>query len=112
MIDTERGLPAGTEEQARREDELVQRVLDSFEGAPNPRLKHLVQSLTRHLHAFLREVRLSEEEWNNGIRFLTEAGHITGETRQEFVLLSDVFGASMQMISMNNPANANATRWR
>jgi len=109
MIDTERGLPAGTEEQARREDELVQRVLDSFEGAPNPRLKHLVQSLTRHLHAFLREVRLSEEEWNNGIRFLTEAGHITGETRQEFVLLSDVFGASMQMISMNNPANANAT---
>lgn len=109
MTETYPVLHSVTEEQARREDELVQRVLASFEGTPNPRLKHLVQSLTRHLHMFLREVRLSEEEWNNGIRFLTEAGHITGETRQEFVLLSDVFGASMQMISMNNPANENAT---
>lgn len=109
MTETETAPPAVDAEQARREEELVQRVLDSFEGAPNPRLKYLVQSLTRHLHAFLRDVRLTEEEWNNGIRFLTAAGHITGETRQEFVLLSDVFGASMQMISMNNPAEGNAT---
>ena len=109
MTETETPPPAVDAEQARREEELVQRVLDSFEGAPNPRLKYLVQSLTRHLHAFLRDVRLTEEEWNNGIRFLTAAGHITGETRQEFVLLSDVFGASMQMISMNNPAEGNAT---
>jgi len=109
MTDTVPALLGVNEEQARREEELVQRVLDSFEGTPNPRLKQLVQSLTRHLHAFLREVRLTEEEWNSAIRFLTEAGHITGETRQEFVLLSDVFGASMQMISMNNPANGNAT---
>lgn len=109
MTDIDTALPAVDAEQARREEELVQRVLDSFEGTPDPRLKYLVQSLTRHLHAFLRDVRLTEEEWNNGIRFLTEAGHITGETRQEFVLLSDVFGASMQMISMNNPAEGNAT---
>jgi len=109
MTDTATELSGVAVEQARREQELVQRVLDSFESTPNPRLKELVQSLTRHLHAFLREVRLTEEEWNSAIRFLTEAGHITGDTRQEFVLLSDVFGASMQMISMNNPANANAT---
>lgn len=109
MTDTVPVLPEITEDQVRREDELVQRVLDSFEGAPDQRLKDVAQALTRHLHAFLREVRLTEEEWNNAIRFLTEAGHITGETRQEFVLLSDVFGASMQMISMNNPASGNAT---
>ena len=101
--------PNVAEEQVKREEELVQRVLESFALAPDGRLKDLVQSLTRHLHGFLREVRLTEDEWNNAIRFLTEAGHITGETRQEFVLLSDVFGASMQMISMNNPANENAT---
>lgn len=95
--------------QNQREEDLVQRVLDSFEAAPEGRLKEISQALTRHLHAFMREVRLTEEEWNEAIRFLTEAGHITDDKRQEFVLLSDVFGASMQMISMNNPAVGNAT---
>lgn len=96
-------------EQERRETELTQKVLESFEGTPDPRLKQLVQALTRHLHAFLREIRLTEDEWNAAIRFLTAAGHITDDKRQEFVLLSDIFGASMQMITMNNPAQKNAT---
>ncbi|TVT10235.1 hydroxyquinol 1,2-dioxygenase [Amycolatopsis bartoniae] len=68
-----------------------------------------MQALTRHLHAFLREVRLTEQEWARAIEFLTAAGHITDDKRQEFVLLSDVFGASMQTVSMNNEADANAT---
>lgn len=96
-------------EQTQREEELIQRVLDSFDQTPDKRLKELMKSLTLHLHAFLREVRLTESEWNEAIRFMTEAGHITSDTRQEFVLLSDVLGASMQMISMNNPATENAT---
>lgn len=96
-------------EQTRREEDLIQRVLDSFESSPNERLKEISQSLTKHLHAFMREVRLTEEEWNAAIMFLTAAGHITDDKRQEFVLLSDVFGASMQMITMNNPAVGNAT---
>jgi hydroxyquinol 1,2-dioxygenase len=68
-----------------------------------------MQALTRHLHAFLREVRLTEDEWRHAITFLTEAGHITDDKRQEFILLSDVLGASMQMITINNEAYANAT---
>jgi hydroxyquinol 1,2-dioxygenase len=68
-----------------------------------------MQALVRHLHAFIREVRLSEVEWRRAITFLTEAGHITNETRQEFILLSDVLGASMQMITVNNTAYADAT---
>ncbi|MGO4690357.1 dioxygenase family protein [Glaciibacter sp. 2TAF33] len=96
-------------EQNRREEQLIQRVLASFEATPNPRLRQLVQALTKHLHAFMREVRLTEHEWNGAIRFLSDAGHITDDKRQEFVLLSDVFGASMQMISMNNPLHGNAT---
>lgn len=109
MTDTTCAVDEVTAEQQRREERLIQRVLDSFEGTPDPRLKLIVQSLTRHLHAFMREVRLTEDEWNAAIHFLTEAGHITDDKRQEFVLLSDVFGASMQMISMNNPAHGNAT---
>ncbi len=96
-------------EQGRRERELTDRVLASFEGAPDARLKELMQSLTEHLHAFVREVRLSEEEWSSAIEFLTAVGHITDERRQEFILLSDVLGASMQTILVNNPAAGDAT---
>jgi hydroxyquinol 1,2-dioxygenase len=98
-----------TAEQAAREEALVQEVVASFEGAESARLKQIMQSLTRHLHAFAREVRLTEEEWEAGIAFLTAAGHITTDTRQEFVLLSDTLGLSMQTIAINNEAYKNAT---
>ncbi|RYF60779.1 MAG: hydroxyquinol 1,2-dioxygenase [Comamonadaceae bacterium] len=91
------------------EDELVATVVASFDGAPDPRLKDVMQSLTRHLHAFIRDVRLTEEEWNKAIEFLTAVGHITDDKRQEFVLLSDVLGASMQTIAVNNQAHKGAT---
>ena len=45
--------PASSAQQARESD-LVARVLASFDGTPDPRLKELMQALTRHLHAFLR----------------------------------------------------------
>jgi hydroxyquinol 1,2-dioxygenase len=99
----------GDAEQAAREQELTDRVVASFAGADDERLKTVLQSLTRHLHAFLREVRLTEDEWNKGIEFLTAAGHLTDDKRQEFILLSDVLGASMQTIAINNEAYANAT---
>jgi hydroxyquinol 1,2-dioxygenase len=98
-----------TTEQAAREEELVQRVVDSFAGADDDRLRTVLSSLVRHLHGFLREVRLSEEEWKQGIDFLTAVGQITDEHRQEFILLSDTLGASMQTIAINNEAYADAT---
>jgi hydroxyquinol 1,2-dioxygenase len=100
---------AQTDEQEAREEALVRAVVDSFAETPDARLRLVLESLTRHLHAFLRETRLSEQEWREGIDFLTAAGHITDERRQEFVLLSDVLGASMQTIAINNEAYANAT---
>jgi hydroxyquinol 1,2-dioxygenase len=99
-------LPAA---QQAREQELVEQVAASFGNASDPRLKQLMRALTRHLHAFLREVRLTEDEWRRAIAFLTEAGHITDDKRQEFILLSDVLGASMQTIAINNEAYASAT---
>ncbi|WP_247040805.1 dioxygenase family protein [Arthrobacter rhizosphaerae] len=98
-----------TAEQAAVEQSLVDTVVASFDKTEDPRLRQLMQSLTRHLHAFIREVRLTEEEWNAGIAFLTAAGHITDDTRQEFILLSDVLGASMQTIAINNQAHKSAT---
>ena len=98
-----------TDEQRAREEELVQRVLASFDGTPDARLKQVMRSLVTHLHAFLRDVRPTEEEWKQGIDFLTAVGHITDDRRQEFILLSDTLGASMQTIAINNEAYADAT---
>jgi hydroxyquinol 1,2-dioxygenase len=95
--------------QQEREAALVDRVLASFAATPDPRLKELVEALTRHLHAFVRETRLTEAEWQRAIAFLTEVGHTTTDRRQEFVLLSDVLGASMQTVTVNNPAYGDAT---
>ncbi|WP_278257964.1 dioxygenase [Nocardioides convexus] len=81
----------------------------SFAGTADPRLRTLMDALVRHLHAFLRETRLTEEEWQAAIAFLTAAGHITDDRRQEFILLSDVLGASMQTIAINNLAHGDAT---
>ncbi|SNT49597.1 hydroxyquinol 1,2-dioxygenase [Asanoa hainanensis] len=96
-------------EQESREAQLVDRVVASFDDTPDPRLRHLMQALTRHLHAFVREVRLTEQEWQQAIQFLTATGHMTDDRRQEFILLSDVLGASMQTVTVNNQAYGDAT---
>ncbi|MET7773675.1 dioxygenase [Nocardia sp. NPDC005366] len=96
-------------EQEAVETALVETVVASFDHCPDPRLKEIMVSLTRHLHAFIRNVRLTEQEWAAGIDFLTEAGHITDDVRQEFILLSDTLGASMQTVNVNNVAYADAT---
>ena len=101
--------PSPSGEQARRETELTATVLASFANTPDPRLKTLLTSLTTHLHSFIRDVRLTEPEWTTAIEFLTEAGHITDDKRQEFILLSDVLGASMQTITVNNAPCGDAT---
>jgi len=98
-----------TDDQAAVEAKLVEDVVASFAACPDPRLKELMGSLVRHLHAFVREVRLTEEEWRAAIGFLTEAGRVTDEVRQEFVLLSDVLGASMQTVNVNHASYRGAT---
>lgn len=91
------------------EESLTANVLASFADCGDPRLKQLMQSLVTHLHAFVRDVRLTEAEWNKAIEFLTAVGHITDDRRQEFILLSDVLGVSMQTINVNNEALGDAT---
>jgi protocatechuate 3,4-dioxygenase beta subunit len=93
----------------QHEQAVTDEVLASFDGTKDARLKEVVESLTRHLHAFAREVRLTQEEWEYGIDFLTRVGHITDDKRQEFILLSDVLGLSMLTVGINAPASPNAT---
>jgi hydroxyquinol 1,2-dioxygenase len=88
---------------------LTRAVLASFGNSESERFQEIVQSLVRHLHAFVSEVELTEEEWFKGIDFLTRTGHITDDRRQEFILLSDVLGVSMLVIGLNNRKPAGAT---
>jgi hydroxyquinol 1,2-dioxygenase len=84
------------------ENTITAEVLGRMAGARNPRLHRIVSSLIQHLHDFARDTELTEEEWFEGVRFLTETGHITDDKRQEFILLSDVLGLSMLVIAQNN----------
>jgi hydroxyquinol 1,2-dioxygenase len=90
-------------------DELTAAVLASFAGSPSPRFREIAESLVRHLHAFVHDVQLTEDEWLGGIEALTRAGHMSTESRQELVLLSDVLGVSMAVIGVNHPARDGAT---
>ncbi len=84
------------------EDNITRAVIGMHANAGNARLRELMTALVQNLHAFAREVELTEEEWFEGIRFLTEIGHITSEKRQEFILLSDTLGLSMLVTALNN----------
>src|SRR5262249_8835815 len=63
----------------------------------------------KHLHAFAREVHLTEEEWFEGIKFLTAVGQKCDDKRQEFILLSDVLGLSMMIVALNHKTLPGAT---
>jgi hydroxyquinol 1,2-dioxygenase len=91
------------------EDTITQAVLASMDGCGNPRLHTVMTSLVQHLHAFAREVKLTEDEWFTAIKFLTDVGHITDDKRQEFVLLSDTLGLSMLVTTQNNRKSAACT---
>ncbi|HWM04520.1 MAG TPA: dioxygenase [Actinophytocola sp.] len=88
---------------------LVDRVVESFADARDPRLREITTSLVRHLHAFLADVRLTEAEWAAAVDFLARTGQISDDKRQEFILLSDVLGASMAVINLNHPTGGAAT---
>lgn len=82
-------------------DTATEAVQRSFDNTADPRLRELLQGLTRHLHDFVRETRPSVEEWEQAIGFLTEVGQTCDDTRQEFILLSDVLGVSMLVETLN-----------
>lgn len=84
------------------EDTSVEVVNLRMGGSVNPRLKQVMTCLIQHLHAFIKEIELTQEEWELGIDFVTRTGQLCSEERQEFILLSDVLGISMLVDAVNN----------
>ncbi|MEO8050425.1 MAG: intradiol ring-cleavage dioxygenase [Acidobacteriota bacterium] len=99
---------AATKKRPTTEDDITAEVLRRFDATGDPRLKQIMQSLVKHIHAFLKDVQLQEAEWWQGIEFLTRTGHMCDDRRQEFILLSDTLGISMltDLISNRKPAGS------
>jgi hydroxyquinol 1,2-dioxygenase len=96
-------------EAATRPEDITAAVVASFDRCPDERLRVILQGLVVHLHAFAREVQLSQSEWEAAIGILTATGHITDDRRQEFILWSDTLGLSMLVDSMAHGRSDGAT---
>lgn len=75
----------------------------------NPRLRQVMSVLVKHLHAAVKEIEPTHEEWFAAIRFLTETGQMCNEWRQEYILLSDILGVSMLVDAINHRRPSGAT---
>lgn len=79
----------------------LEAVLTSFDTAADPRTREILRAVTTHLHALVNELQPTQSEWEQAIDFLTAVGEKCDPTRQEFVLLSDVFGVSTLVETLN-----------
>jgi hydroxyquinol 1,2-dioxygenase len=91
------------------EENITELAEHRWGTARDPRTAEVLTSLVRHLHAFARDVRLTEDEWMAAIAWLTRTGQMSDEKRQEFILASDVLGLSMLVVQMNHRFDERAT---
>ena len=84
-------------------------VIERMAGAKDPRFKQIMTSIVTHLHAVVREVEPTMDEWMTAIQFLTATGQMCDDKRQEFILLSDTLGVSMLVDAINNRKPSGAT---
>ena len=91
-------------------DNLTEIVLEEYGSkTEDPRSRQIITSLIKHVHAFIKDVELTEEEWFKAIMFLTRTGQTCDDKRQEFILLSDVLGVSMLVDAINHPKSGKGT---
>jgi hydroxyquinol 1,2-dioxygenase len=86
------------------EKSITEAVIGRLQNCDDPRFREVMTSLIRHVHDFVRDVKLTEQEWFSAIQFLTDVGKTCTDKRQEFILLSDTLGISVLVISINHPA--------
>ncbi len=89
------------------DEEVTPAVLAAMENTADPRFKAIIASLVKHLHAFARDVNLTESEWERGIGYLVELGQRTNDRHNEAILASDAIGLSTLVCLMNNGQGGN-----
>ncbi len=92
------------------EQNSVQAVLARInDDECSPRFREIMTSLVTHLHGFVKDVDLSQHEWEVAIDFLTRTGQMCSGERQEWILVSDTLGVSMLVDAINNRRDPRAT---
>lgn len=91
------------------EHTITDAVINRLENTRTPRVQAISTALVKHLHAFVQDVQPTPQEWEQAIDFLTRTGQMCSDTRQEFILLSDVLGVSMLVDAINHRAAGNTT---
>lgn len=91
------------------EHNATEAVLERMSNCDDARLKEIMTSVITHLHAVVREVEPTLDEWMTAIEFLTATGKICDDTRQEYILLSDTLGVSMLVDAINHRKPSGAT---
>jgi catechol 1,2-dioxygenase/hydroxyquinol 1,2-dioxygenase len=89
-------------------DTITDAVIEQMATTPDPRMKEIMESAVKHLHAFAREVKLTPAEWLKGIEFMTKVGQLCTPARQEFILLSDTLGLSALVNIMHDKTKMEA----
>jgi protocatechuate 3,4-dioxygenase beta subunit len=85
-----------------RQEQVTEAVLAAMAQAPDARLREIMASLVTHLHAFARDVRLTEPEWEKAVAFVVGLGQATNDTHNEVILASDAVGLSTLVCLLNN----------
>jgi catechol 1,2-dioxygenase len=89
----------------KRQEDVTPAVLEAYKNIEDPRLREIVAALIKHLHAFAREVHLSEEEFHAGAQLVARMGQMTNDTHNEVVLMSGSLGLSALICLLNNGNN-------
>jgi hydroxyquinol 1,2-dioxygenase len=89
----------------QRQEDVTTAVVDAFKNTADPRLREILIALVRHLHAFARDVHLTEEEFERAVQYVTRLGQCTNATHNETVLMSGSLGFSALICLLNNGNN-------
>jgi len=89
----------------RRQEDVTDVVVDAFKNTADPRLREILTALVKHLHAFARDVHLTEEEFEKAVQLVVQLGQKTTATHNEAVLMSGSLGFSTLICLLNNGNN-------
>ena len=90
-----------------RQQDVTPAVLEVMARTREPRTREIMVSLVKHLHSFVREVRLTEAEFREATGILNEIGALASDTHNEFVLMAGSLGVSSLVCLLNNGDGGN-----
>jgi len=88
-----------------RQEDVTPKVLEEYAKIENPRLREIVAAFVKHLHAFAREVHLTEKEFEQACQLIARMGQMTTDKHNEVVLMSGSLGFSSLICLLNNGNN-------